>query len=111
MTARRVLILCGSGLLGRGVASLIETDPRLEIIGFAQDLGQANALIDQLKPDVLLVDESHCPICLGPMSSGLTLVPVPMMITLRANDNLMRVYRVEERILTHSGELIENLLA
>lgn len=111
MRARRVLLLCGSGLLGRGVQSLLETDPRVEIVGSTGDLGQANALIQELLPDVLLVDESECPTFFGPASSGVTLAPVPLVITLRESDNLIRVYRMEERVLTDFGELIERLLA
>lgn len=52
----RLLIADDQRLFREGLGLLLETDPRLQVIGYAKDGAEAVALARRLKPDVLLLD-------------------------------------------------------
>lgn len=109
--ARRVLILGEASLLVRGVASLLEFDHNLDIVGITGDPEQALVLIKRLRPDVLLVDESRFPLRLGLRANPVELDCLPTLVTLHESDNQIRIFRIEERTLTYPAELIQALKA
>lgn len=111
MGARRVLILCEPGLLAQGLQRLIESDSELEIVGITGDAVYARSLIEELKPDVLLVDETRFPMRLRLDQDRGALDGVPRLVTMHESDNQIRVYHIEEHALTTPGELIDALRA
>jgi DNA-binding NarL/FixJ family response regulator len=108
--ARRVLILCEPGLLWRGIQSLLESDPRLTIVGITGEPERARALIQQCKPDVLIVDETHFPLHVGRTQVEIPLDPSPTLVTLHESDNWIRIHHIEERALSSPNELIDALV-
>jgi DNA-binding NarL/FixJ family response regulator len=108
--ARRVLILCEQGLLWRGVQSLLEADPRLKIVAMTDNLPQACALLEELKPDVLIVDQAHFPLSLGRDPAGRVLDPPPLLVSLDESENWIRIHHIQGHALTGPGELIEALV-
>lgn len=110
MEARHVLILCEQGLLWRGIQSLLESDPRIKIIGITDDLARARALLEELKPDVLIVDQAHFPLSLGKSNPELALDPPPTLVTLHESENWIRIHHIQGHALSSPNELIEALV-
>jgi len=54
--ALKVLVVDDSGFFRRRVTDIINADPRLEVIGVAENGLQAIELNDKLKPDVITMD-------------------------------------------------------
>jgi chemotaxis response regulator CheB len=108
--ARRVLILCEPGLLWRGIQSLLESDPRLTIVGITGDLERARELIAQLKPDVLIVDQAHFPLQLGQCNEQVNFDPPLTLVSLHESDNWIRIHHIEGRALNSPNELIDALI-
>ncbi len=52
----RVLVVDDSGFFRRRVKAMLESDPRLEVIGEAADGAEAVALASKLRPDVITMD-------------------------------------------------------
>lgn len=111
MAARRVLILCEPGLLAQGLQRLIESDAELEIVGITGDAAQARTVIAELKPDVLLVDETQFPLHMRLDQDRGTLDGVPRLVTMHSSDNQIRIYNVQDQALTNPAELIDALRA
>lgn len=110
MEARRVLILCEQGLLWRGIQSLLDSDSRLIIVGITDRLDQARVLLKELKPDVLIVDQAHFPLSVGPAQAQQSFDPPPVLITLDESDNRICIHHIQGRVLSSPNELIEALM-
>ena len=54
--ALKVLVVDDSGFFRRRVTDIINADPRLEVIGVAENGLQAIELNEKLKPDVITMD-------------------------------------------------------
>ncbi len=106
MESRRVLILCEPGLLAQGMRSLLESDPRIEIVGVTADERRAAEIIRDELPGVILVDADHFRLHLGHARSAIELDWIPRLIALAKNDNIVHVCRIEARSLTAPEDLI-----
>jgi DNA-binding NarL/FixJ family response regulator len=105
--SRRVLILSEPGLLAQGVRSLLESDPRIEIVGVTADARRATEIMRDEQPHVILVDADHLRLRLGGARRAIELAKVSTLIALSQNDNTVRVCHIEERSLTTTADLIE----
>lgn len=110
MEARRVLILCEQGLLWRGIQRLLDSDPRLTIVGMTDNLDHARALLQELKPDVLILDQAHFPFSVGLSQPQQLTDPPPMLVALGERDNRIRIHHIEGRTLSSPDELIKVLV-
>ena len=82
--ALKVLVVDDSGFFRRRVTDIINADPRLEVIGVAENGLQAIELNEKLKPDVITMDYEM------PVMDGITAVrkimastPVPVLLKLQ----------------------------
>jgi DNA-binding NarL/FixJ family response regulator len=107
---RRILIVCEPGLLAGAIKSLCESDPRVEVVGVAANPEQASEMIEQLQPNVLLVESSHFPLQIAQIPGAAGLEGVTQLITLSESENLVRICRIEARTLTSPAELIQALV-
>jgi DNA-binding NarL/FixJ family response regulator len=105
--SRRVLILSEPGLLAQGMRSLLESDPRIEIVGITADVERAAEIIREEQPAVILVDADHLRLSLGGARTTIALDWVSTLIALSQNGNMAHVCRVEEKPLTATEDLIE----
>jgi DNA-binding NarL/FixJ family response regulator len=105
--SHRVLILSEPGLLAQGMRSLLESDPRIEIVGVTADLKRAVEIIREVQPAVILVDADHIRISLGGVQTTIELDWISTLIALSQNGNMAHVCRVEERSLSAAEDLIE----
>ena len=56
----RILVVDDHTLFRRGLTALLQRDPQFEVIGDAGDAGQAQRQAEELKPDLVLLD-NHLP--------------------------------------------------
>ena len=70
----RVLIVDDSGFFRRRLSEIINTDPRLSVVGMAQNGKEAIELVKELKPDVITMDIEM------PVMDGITAVRKIMAI-------------------------------
>ncbi len=111
MRTRRILILCAPGLLAQGLVRLLEAEPRLEVTTVATDGQPVARLIQEIQPDVLLVEEDQFRLMLGDPPESISLDRAPLVISLGHNDNHIHICRIEQRALTALTELYEALAA
>jgi DNA-binding NarL/FixJ family response regulator len=52
----RLLLVDDQSLIRRGLRALLKTDPELEVVGEAENGQEAIALVENLQPDVILMD-------------------------------------------------------
>ncbi|MBI4671216.1 MAG: hypothetical protein HY741_06055 [Chloroflexi bacterium] len=88
----------------------MEADPRLEIIGATSDLARAREMIEQLKPDILILDEALFPLQVGQFKLEARLTPPPTLVTLYESDDWMRIHRITGRVLGNPNELVDTLV-
>jgi chemotaxis response regulator CheB len=105
--SRRVLILSEPGLLAQGMKSLLELDPRIEIVGVTADVGRAAEIMREQQPVVIILDADHFQFSLGHARGSIAPERVPTVIAFSQNDNKVRVCHVQERSLTAAKDLIE----
>ncbi len=106
MERRRILILCEPGLLAQGLRGLIEADDRFQVLQIVGDAPSAAKIIQELKPDVLLVDQDG-----SPQELGSLLECTARVILLRQDDNTIHVYRAEKHTQATLQDLYETLIA
>ena len=104
-------MLCGSGLLWRGIQSLLEQDSRLRIVGIADDPKHARELIQQHSPDIIIIDETHFSPDDVQAQFHQLFESRSVVVTLHDCDNRIRIHHVEERTLSSPQELIDALMA
>lgn len=109
MEVRRVLILCEPGLLAQAMRTLLEADPRIEIVGVTADARRAGEIIRQAKPAAILVDADHFSFGLSRSHRTIALEGTSALIALSQNDNLLHICRIEEKSLTAPQDLIDAL--
>ncbi len=108
---KRVVMLFSHPLFGRGVESLLCGQTGMEVVGWERDANEFIEHIQDLCPDVVLIDGSD-PTC----------DPVPVMmrllkegtgakvITLNVQNNTMCVYCGERRIVKGVEDLVQAIL-
>ncbi len=106
METRRVLILSEPGLLAQGMRSLLESDPRIEIVGVTADVKRALEILRDDQPKVILVDADQFRLSLEHARATISLDWVPTLIAISHHDNTFRVCRIEETALTGTEDLI-----
>lgn len=109
MESRRVLILSRPGLLAQGMRCLLESDPRIEIVGITANVRQAMEIIRARQPAVLLVDADEFRFSLRRDRSTIPLDCISTLIALSQKDNRIQVCRIEAKSLAAPEELIEAL--
>lgn len=106
MDKRRVLILSEPGLLAQGMRSLLESDPRIEIVGVTADVKRALEILRDDQPKVILVDADHFRLSLDHAHASIALDGVPTVIAVSQHDNSVHVCRIQETPLTEAADLI-----
>jgi TorA maturation chaperone TorD len=105
---KRVFLLSSHPLFGQGVESLLRRETGLEIVGCERDVDKAMERIEELWPDVVIVDSSD---------PGVDLTPEVMcilrerlgtkIIGLNLHDNTLCIYRGEQRVVKEVEDLVE----
>ena len=87
MTPARILLVDDHDLLRQGLASLIMSQPDLEVVGQAQDGFEALKLVRDLQPDLIVMD-INMPVCDGLEATRLirTEFPQARIVVLTVHD-------------------------
>jgi DNA-binding NarL/FixJ family response regulator len=107
--SRGVLILSEPGLLAQGVRSLLELDPRIEIVGITDDAERAAEIMRERRPAVLLIDADHFRVGLGDLNPAIAIDNVSTMIALSASHNTVQVCHIEQKSMTETADLIAEI--
>ena len=105
---KRIFILSSHPLFGRGVESLLRQETGLEIVGRETDVDKAIERIEELQPDVVIVDSAD-------PAGDSTLVALHILregvgtkvIGLNLQDNTIGIYRGEQRVVKGVKDLVE----
>ncbi len=104
----RIFILSDHPLFGQGIESLIGQQTGLQTVGRASDIQQAMPQIQELRPDIVILDSSNWPS--GPAPVALPILAQELgtrVIALNLDDNSMSIYRGERRIVKEVKDLLE----
>ena len=105
---KRVLIISSHPLFGRGVESLLCRETGLDIVGWETDIDKAVERIKELQPDVVILDNAD-PAC-DPTPAVMRILREGVgtkVIGLNLQDNIMCIYRGEQRVVKSIEDLIE----
>ncbi len=105
---RRVLILSCHPLFAEGLEKLLAREPEMKVVGCEQDVSRAAELLEQLGPNVIIVD---CTASQGTPPPALVQLlrdrPGVRLISLDLNDNHLSLYHAERRLVKQIGDLVE----
>ncbi len=108
MGERRILLLSRSGLLAHGLRLVLEADSRIQVVEARE--GQPLArLLEQVLPDVLLVQQDRLALMIGDSPEMVPLDRALLLVLIGENKNAMHLVRIEARALTDPAELVEAL--
>jgi DNA-binding NarL/FixJ family response regulator len=105
---RHVFIISSHPLFGQGVESLLRQEAGLEIVGRETDVDKAAEHIQELRPDVVILDcgDPACdptPTVMRILREGLG----TKVIGLNLQDNTLCIYRGEQRVVKEVKDLVE----
>lgn len=104
---KRVLVVSSFSLFNHGVESLLRNEAGLEIVGREKDVDKALERINQLRPDVVIIDTGN--LLSDPASAVMRFLREggeAKVITFSLEDNTMRIYCGERRVITEVGDLV-----
>jgi len=104
----RIFLCSNYALFSKGLESLLNQEPRLKIVG--QDTDQETALgqIKMLQPDVVILDCSN--LKYDSTSTVLRILREQERLTiivLNLRNNVICIYRGEQRVITEVKDLVE----
>ena len=104
---KRVFILSSHPLFGKGIASLLQWEEGLTIVGHEIDPDRAMEQIKALQPDVVIVDcndaeAARALTVMRPFKQGAR----PCVIGLDLSENTISIYHGEQRPIQDVGDLI-----
>jgi len=104
----RVFIVSSNPLFGQGIENLLGQETGLAVVGREGDVDKAIERIEELKPDVIIMDSSN-----QPRESELAVLRIlqnrlgTKIIGLDLQDNTLYIYRGEQRILGEVADLVD----
>jgi len=104
----RVLLISDGTLLGRGVECLLADLKEVEVVGCAEDPGQAAECLEILQPEVLILsfsgpDRDPTPTLIRCLENGW----VQKIISVNYEDNAMCVLTSDRRVVEEVASLVE----
>jgi len=104
----RVLVVSTLPLLGQGLEAWLRRQQGLHVVGYESDAEQVRARIEQLEPDVVIIDESTW---LGSPATALMRFlasrPGARIIGVDLQDNSIRILNSEERAIDLVRQFLE----
>lgn len=108
---KRVLILSGDSLFGLGIRGLLSQEAELTVVGYETDLDRAIERLDELEPDVVLLDQERWP---GEppaqLMGSLGLEKETLVIGLSTRTNTICSYRRAMRPVNRLEDLMEAIM-
>jgi DNA-binding NarL/FixJ family response regulator len=108
---KRIFLVTNQSMFGRGIERLLEQEARFDIVGQEADTYQALAYIQQLRPDVVILDTRSLRLSLVDKAQLvvieiLRLVPGIKVIGLNLNENTFHIYRSAQREANDVSDLM-----
>jgi DNA-binding NarL/FixJ family response regulator len=108
---KRIFMLSSHPLFSQGVESLLRRETGLEIVGREADADKALERIKELRPDVVVLDSADLrdpmPVVMRIFREGVG----AKVISLNLKDNVMHVYRGEQRVVKQVEDLVKVIKA
>ena len=105
---KRVFILGSESLFAQGVEILLRRDQDLQLVGEETELNRAVGRIEELRPDVVVVEEESSERTSANLVARiLDKVPDARIVELRLTDDTIRIYRGEQIIAREFGDLVQ----
>src|SRR5512142_722300 len=103
---RRVFILSPYPLFREGVKSLLASRPEVEVVGCDKEWSAARGKIENLRPDLILVDRTEMQFDHAAIMDLLQAVPGADVIGLDLQTNTLCLYRQERHIVREVQDLV-----
>lgn len=107
MNEKRVFIVSSYRMFGLGLESILGQKETIEVIGQETNIERAIERIDQLGPDVVILDGDEPPYkSLATILTIMAAQSVPKVIGLNLRNNNLRVYEARQWVATSVDDLI-----
>ena len=105
---KRIFILSSHPLFSQGVESLLCQKTGLDIVGREMDIDKALERLRELRPDVVIVDNSDAEAEFTPVVMCILRERLgTKVIGLNLQDNTICIYRGEQRVIKEVEDLVE----
>lgn len=104
---KRIFILASQSMFSQGVVCLLQQEVSFDIVGQQTSLHLALPAIQQLRPDVVILDmHSHFDQPNAGLLQILMLLPAITVIGLSLRDNTFQVYRAKQKEANSMADLV-----
>jgi DNA-binding NarL/FixJ family response regulator len=108
VSMKRVFVLSCHPLFGQGVELLLSQEAGLDIVGRETDLDRAIERIQELRPDVVIVDSNDSAYDLALVVMRILRERLPTrVIGLNLQENILCIYHGEQRVIKRLQDLVE----
>ena len=107
MTEKRVFIISSYRMFGLGLESILGQNETIEVVGQDANIDRAIERIDQLAPDVVILDGDEPPYdSMATILAILKAQSIPKIIGLNLQNNDLRIYEARQWVAKSVEDLI-----
>jgi DNA-binding NarL/FixJ family response regulator len=108
---KRIFLVASHSIFGYGIASLLQQESSLDLVGHESDLDQALLKIEQTQPDVVVVATHHASTTVVPTVTRILCQTPNTVFLLSLHDNQLHIYRGMQQAIRNLGDLTKAIEA
>lgn len=106
-----VYLLFRTQMFREAVSAILQTAPAIELVGMAEEIGQALAEMDEIQPDVLFWEQPPDGSASADVTALLNSPTPPRLILLRLDGDEISIWSPSRRGAVHAQDLLDAVLA